>query len=1432
MSSTAGDGARAQVKGTTFDLAGAGFDMALSSATVVEGGPPVTATVRTGNGRTFPGLLSLTISWGADVINETDLLQVAGVANPQFVSQVDLPPHTSSATFQVEAQTSDEVYRPPTRRMLRIGAAGAVLAETPLTLMDDEPVPVATLSATATTTVMSVTATSTVMSVTEGEEFDLNVFLSQEVHPDFADEPVHMTVTGDTGALTGTVPTSVMINATTTTVSFETDDDTDHGGARTVTFTLTRSPQSIYTLGDPSSWTMTVLDNDAPPGAPRNLAAHAGDTKATLAWEAPADHGDTAITKFQYRQGALNSADPPVLEWGAWTDVPGGDGSSRTVEVSSLTNDTEYTFEVRAVNTNGEGPESNQAMATPASTAVAVTWLLSLDSDTIREGGSVVTATVHITGPVFDADQSILLTWDDCHIGEDTDILLAEVPCVASAVKGLEGAGYSKWIVVPAGKRQGSLALTAPPTTSTPLRSFFAYTYDTEVVATLGTTEIGRAPLQWVDAAPKPELSIEVFDPTTRVILRGSVEVVEGEAIAARIRLSPTTRIGNSNRGVQLTVTDAGGVLQRPLPGREISALVRWLRSFRHLQRFTLQTEDSTATTGARVVTVEHSHYRDLDARFYTLAGPALTVSVLDRDTTASAPQSFKAEPANGAVVLTWTAPAANGAAVEKYRYRESTDGGTNYGSWTDIPDSDADTTAYRVMGRTNGTAYTYQVQAFNRSGGGAESAAATATPMGATWGIALAVWPVMGPADDLTKIVEGGEQLRVTLRSTNNVTFSKDQTFEVFWNDKLVDADNLVRGSATIIVVRAGQTLGSNLVVLAPNDPKGETVYRPDTAARLSVRHGGEEVAGTPLTLVDNDPKPVVTLRPIGSPLVPEGLRAGFVAELSGKISQRVVIEAEVADNPAGSLTTLSSVDFGISAGLLSNSWSAVRNTDDTAVNGLQTLTVTLTSSHADSAHYDLGEPNAVTMTFQDDEVAPAKPTGLIAEGGPSQVTLTWDSPTDGADVQTYEYRVSDDAVNFGSWTDVPGGGAMRSHVVRNLVIGTEYTFELQAMNAAGTSGASDQAKATPIVGRDWFLEVAPGMLTEGGGAVTATVRFDGAEFDSDQAVVLEFGGEAIGGTVAPGSLIEGENGMTYVNIIQGQRRATLALSPARADDALFSPPAAFPLAAVHGGVTVATTPLALVDDEAPPVVNLLVPKTTVTEGDTIEVEAVLTGAGFAEETDVVFNTADPAGALSTTPVGVFEFTTSETRSATSVLRDHGQHQRRRPRRGGLHARGQRRGLRARRAPVGAGDGARRRLEAGRAGGLDGGRHRSEQHRAGVGRPHEGRGDALRVPPAGGRRTLGGVDPDRRQRRRRGEPHRLQRDGSDRRAPRLLAAGRERQRRGPAGGPGAGGERRTDMDVGGDVDGPRRRRQPAGAGGSGFAHGNGGASTTCPVRA
>ena len=1225
VSSTAGNGTRAQVKGTPFDLSE--LEVVLSSQSIVEGGSGVTGEVRTTNGATFPGAVTLNVHWGGESLVTTDL-ELVGLPG----DQVTLEANTSSVMFELAPARNDELYSPPMRRKLQILTAGRVLAGTDLTLVDDEPVPVATLFFSATTTVMN--------TVMEGEEFKVGVQLSQLPHSDFDREPIHVTVTGDTDALDATtVPslwtgtdifaTNDVINSASSTVM--TVDDSDSDGARSVTFTLTRSPQSYYVLGDTSSLTVTVLDNDAPPGAPRNLVAYAGDTKATIAWEAPASHGDTAITKFQYRQGSDVSMEDDMgvmtttFTWGAWTDVSGGDGHSRSVEVTGLTNDTEYTFEVRAVNTGGEGPESNQAMATPSSTAVAVTWELSLESDTIRQGGADVVATVRIaTGPAFDADQSILVTWDDCWIGVNQDINLPDTPCVSGHVRGRGEGDYSTWLVIPAGKRSGTLTLTAPPRNDQ-FDEYFAQHYDTELVATLDGTEIGRKPLTWADAAPKPELTLEALS---------GLEVVEGEDIDMKLALSGP--ISNSHPQVRISVTDDDSVLERPLPGTQVSALVRWF-NVKNSVDFTLQSKDSTAVNGARAVTVELSYDDALAPYYYDLVGGPVTVSVLDRDTRAGAPQDFEAEPADGAVVLRWAAPAANGAAVQKYRYRESTDGGTNYGSWTDIPDSDADTTSYRRTGLTNGNAYTYQVQAYNRFGGGAESAAMTATPMGAMWGITLAVVPVMGPADDLTKIVEGGQQLRVTLRSTNDVTFNEDQRFEVFWNDELVDADNLVRGNATTITVSAGQTLGSGLVVWAPNDPEGETVYRPDTAARLSVRHGGAEVAGTALTLVDNDPRPTVTLR-LQNPRALENRAVAYFADLSGKISQEVRVTAAVSDDPDGSLVNYDSVDFRFPAGSRTASHE-IGIPQDQIVNGARAVTVTLTSSHADSAHYVLGEPTTLTASVVDDDVLPDKPAGLEAEAGPSQVTLTWDAPTGPGGIQRYQYSVQEAGGSFGAWTNVPGGAGARSHVVRNLKIGTEYTFKLRARNRKGIGPESDEVDATPILGRDWLLEVAPGVLTEGGGDVTATVRFDGAVFDTDQVVGLEFGGEPIGGAVAPGSLIGGENAVTYVTIAKGETSGTLFLSPARADDALFSPRQAFALTAVHDGLTVASVPLALVDDESPPVVNLEAAKTTVTEGDNISITAMLTGGTFAEDTEVVFNTADPGNTLSSTPAGVFEF-------------------------------------------------------------------------------------------------------------------------------------------------------------------------------------------------
>ncbi len=96
------------------------------------------------------------------------------------------------------------------------------------------------------------------------------------------------------------------------------------------------------------------------PGPPKNLMATAGDGEVTLSWEAPDSTGGAAITGYQHR----HSAGTTVTSTTAWTDA----GAVKGVTVTSLTNGTEYAFEVRAVNSAGEGAAAT-ATATPNTTA-------------------------------------------------------------------------------------------------------------------------------------------------------------------------------------------------------------------------------------------------------------------------------------------------------------------------------------------------------------------------------------------------------------------------------------------------------------------------------------------------------------------------------------------------------------------------------------------------------------------------------------------------------------------------------------------------------------------------------------------------------------------------------------------------------------------------------------------------------------------------------------------------------------------------------------------------------------------------------------------------------------------------------------------------------------------------------------------------------
>ena len=87
------------------------------------------------------------------------------------------------------------------------------------------------------------------------------------------------------------------------------------------------------------------------PDAPQNFTTAPGSGQVVLSWTAPASDGGSAITKYQVSKDNGEN----------WTDV----GLNTSHTFTGLTNGTEYTFKVRAVNSVGNGAEASAA-ATPS----------------------------------------------------------------------------------------------------------------------------------------------------------------------------------------------------------------------------------------------------------------------------------------------------------------------------------------------------------------------------------------------------------------------------------------------------------------------------------------------------------------------------------------------------------------------------------------------------------------------------------------------------------------------------------------------------------------------------------------------------------------------------------------------------------------------------------------------------------------------------------------------------------------------------------------------------------------------------------------------------------------------------------------------------------------------------------------------------------
>ena len=148
------------------------------------------------------------------------------------------------------------------------------------------------------------------------------------------------------------------------------------------------------------------------PEAPASLMATAGDTEVGLVWTAPASDGGSAVTGYEYRYKTIGEFPDE------WTGVPDGSdtGSDRSDEtsftVTGLDNGVEHTFEVRAVNTVGDGAPAS-ATATPMTTPTLPLSLDTIAGDDVvniseKTGGFAITGdTGSVDGGFGDGDHRL-----------------------------------------------------------------------------------------------------------------------------------------------------------------------------------------------------------------------------------------------------------------------------------------------------------------------------------------------------------------------------------------------------------------------------------------------------------------------------------------------------------------------------------------------------------------------------------------------------------------------------------------------------------------------------------------------------------------------------------------------------------------------------------------------------------------------------------------------------------------------------------------------------------------------------------------------------------------------------------------------------------------------------------------------------------------
>jgi hypothetical protein len=480
----------------------------------------------------------------------------------------------------------------------------------------------------------------------------------------------------------------------------------------------------------------------------------AGNATATVRWTAPASNGGSPITGYQVR--ALTSGGAVLA---LTQDVTGNVAS---VDVTGLTNGTEYTFDVAAVTATDAGTAATRsarsAPVTPSGAAVAgaptigtatagdasvnVSWTPPISAGdsaitgyrvrALTSSGAVVALTQAITGNVASANVNGLVN------GTPYSFDVAAVSAIGT------GAVSARSVTVT------PLAVPDAPTIGTPTAGDAFATVRWTAPASDGGSAITRYTVRALASTGAVRLTQDVAGDAESVVLAGLTNGTAYSFVVAAVNAIGTGASSAASAAVTpVAPTPPGAPGIGNTTAGDASATVRWTApAFDGNSAITGYRVRALTSTGAAALTQEvtgnvastvvtgltngKAYSFDIVAVNQVGAGLRSARSAIVTPvapTSPGAPAIGKPTAGSASATVRWTVPASNGgSAITGYRVRALTLGGAVVALTQTVTGNVA---AGVVTGLSNGTGYSFDVVAVNAVGAGVRSArSATVTPV------------------------------------------------------------------------------------------------------------------------------------------------------------------------------------------------------------------------------------------------------------------------------------------------------------------------------------------------------------------------------------------------------------------------------------------------------------------------------------------------------------------------------------------------------------------------------------------------------------------------------------------------------------------------------------------------------------------------------